>query len=116
MRRVFWMAVGAAAGATGTVWAQRNVRSRLEERTPAQLAGQVAGAVAGQGVRAAGRGMAVMGRNVAAAVNEGRQAAGEREVELRRSLEVSASTRPVGGRGRSGARRAPAAGAPAARR
>ena len=34
MRRLFWLGVGAIAGASGTVWAERKVRSRLEQLGP----------------------------------------------------------------------------------
>jgi hypothetical protein len=75
MRRLFWMGVGAAAGASGTVWAQRRVRAGLDELD------------AGQVVAVAGRGARSLGRTLAAAVAEGRSGMAEREMELRRQME-----------------------------
>jgi len=75
MRRLFWMGVGAAAGATGTLWAQRRVRAGLDELD------------AGQVVAVAGRGARSLGRTLAAAVAEGRSGMAEREMELRRQME-----------------------------
>lgn len=98
MKRLFWIGVGAAAGASGTVWAQRTVKARVEE-----LGADQAIAVAGRGARA-------VGRTVVAAVGEGRTAMADREVELRRRIlgedsvldlrppEVVPRHRPVGPR------------------
>ena len=74
MKRLFWMGVGAAAGASGTVWAQRKVRSQLDELG--------ADAV----VSAAGKGVRTVGRTVRAAINEGRTGMAEREIELKGRL------------------------------
>lgn len=71
MRRLFWMGVGMAAGASGTVWVERKVRSRLDALQPDHLA-----VVAGNRARAAGR-------SVLDAVAEGRGAMLEREAELK---------------------------------
>lgn len=75
MRRLFWMGVGAAAGASGTVWAQRRVRAGLDELGADQV------------VAVAGRGARRVGRTLAAAVAEGRSGMAERELELRRQME-----------------------------
>ncbi|MCP4434943.1 MAG: hypothetical protein GY812_05485 [Actinomycetia bacterium] len=74
MKRLFWMGVGAAAGASGTVWAQRKVRSSIDELGAEQV------------VAAAGRGARAMGRSVRAAVSEGRAGMVEREIELKGRL------------------------------
>jgi hypothetical protein len=76
MRRLFWLSVGAAAGATGTIWTQRKVREQLDELGP-----EHAVVVAGRGARA-------VGRRVVDAVGEGRSAMAEREVELRERFRV----------------------------
>ncbi|MCZ7628343.1 MAG: hypothetical protein M5U19_04445 [Microthrixaceae bacterium] len=56
MRRLFWMGVGAAAGASGTVWAQRRVRGAIEDLGAEAV------------VAAAGRGARTVARRVVAAV------------------------------------------------
>jgi hypothetical protein len=76
MRRLFWLTVGAAAGASGTMWTQRKVREQLEVLGP-----EHAVVVAGRGARA-------VGRRVVDAVGEGRSAMAAREVELRGRFQV----------------------------
>lgn len=71
MRRLFWLGVGAVAGASGTVWAERKVRSRLDQLAPDHL------------VVSAGNKARDVGRSVVDAVVEGRGAMREREDELR---------------------------------
>lgn len=95
MRRLFWMGVGAAAGASGTVWAQRRVRVAIEDLGAEQVV-----AVAGRGARA-------VARTVVSAVAEGREGMSERENQLRTRLHGTESrldlrrdgsrTRPRGG-------------------
>jgi len=101
MRRLFWLGVGAVAGASGTVWAERRVRAGLEALQPDHV------------VLAAGRRARGFGRAVADAVVEGRDAMREREAELRdrregRSVHDHAPSR--GTRHASGADRRHAAG------
>ena len=74
MKRLFWMGVGAAAGASGTIWAQRKVRDRIDDLGAEQV------------VSAAGRGARTVGRTVRAAVSEGRVGMAEREIELKGRL------------------------------
>lgn len=74
MRRLFWMGVGAAAGASSTVWVQRRVRERLDELGPEQV------------LAAAGRSARSVGRTVIAAVSEGRDGMTERELEMRQRI------------------------------
>ena len=74
MKRLFWMGVGAAAGASGTVWAQRKVRGHIDDLGADQV------------VSAAGRGVRTVGRTVRSALNEGRVGMAERELELRGRL------------------------------
>ena len=64
IKRVIWFGVGAAAGSVGTVWAERKVRSQLDRARPVNVA---------ESAR----------RAVRAALDEGRSAAREREIELR---------------------------------
>ncbi len=99
MRRLFWLGVGAVAGASGTVWAERKVRTRVEQLGPEHLA------------IAAGNRAREVGRSVVDAVVEGRDAMREREDELRgdrstwprsgppphRSVVAGSSTRPSTG-------------------
>lgn len=80
MRRLFWMGVGAAAGASGTVWAQRRVRGAIEDLGAEQV------------VAAAGKGARVVARTVVAAVGEGRDAMAQREQELRSRFHGAEST------------------------
>jgi hypothetical protein len=37
MRRLFWLGVGVVAGASGTVWAERKVRTQLDALAPDHL-------------------------------------------------------------------------------
>lgn len=96
MRRLFWMGVGAAAGASGTVWVQRRVRQGIEELGAEQVV-----AVAGRGARS-------VGRTVVAAVAEGRVGMAEREMELRQQMlgtEGAIDLRQRGARRRTGSGR-----------
>lgn len=104
MRRLFWLGVGAIAGASGTVWAERKVRARMDALAPDHL------------VVAAGHRARSVGRSVVDAVADGRGAMREREAELRsqydgpsRSERVrpapSAPTRPRNATWSSGASR-----------
>ena len=102
MRRLFWMGVGAVAGASGTIWAERKVRSQLDALAPDHLV-----VTAGNRARDAGR-------SVLDALAEGRDAMREREHELRdaspgargprpTSAHTHASGRDVASRSRGGA-------------
>ena len=63
-KRVIWFSVGAAAGAAGTVWTERTVKRQLERAKPSHV-------------------VHTARRAVRAAVDEGKVAAREREIELR---------------------------------
>jgi hypothetical protein len=63
-KRVVWFGVGAAAGTVGTVWAEHKVRSQIDRARPINVA---------ESAR----------RAVRVALQEGRTAAREREIELR---------------------------------
>ncbi len=81
MRRLFWLGVGAVAGASGTVWAERQVRERLDALSPDHL------------VVTAGNKARTVGRNVVDAVAEGRGAMREREAELRDARDTPGTAR-----------------------
>ena len=70
MRRLFWLGVGAAAGASGTIWTQRRIKEQMDNLGPETV------------VAVAGRGAKAIGRTVSAAISEGRAAMAEREDEL----------------------------------
>ena len=72
MRRLFWFGLGAATGASGTVWLERKVRARLEALQPDHLV-----------VTAQDRARSVS-RSVVDAVSEGRGVMRDRETQLRR--------------------------------
>ena len=91
MRRLFWLGVGAIAGASGTVWAERKVRSQLEMLGPDHL------------VVTAGNKARDVGRSVADAVAEGRGAMREREAQLRGTYDTPGRTSPVAHRAPTGA-------------
>jgi hypothetical protein len=87
VKRLVWFGMGAAAGSVGTVWTQRKVREQMEKATPSHLA-----TVATDATRR-------VGAAVRDAVTEGRQAANERENELRGRLEdgrIEKGTPPSG--------------------
>lgn len=73
-KRLFWLSVGAAAGFTGSVWAQRRVKRALERYLPDRVAHQV---------HASARSF---GADLRAAASEGRTAMREREESLRSHL------------------------------
>ena len=70
MKRLFWLGVGAVAGASGTIWAERKVRTQLDALQPDHL------------VVAAGNRAVAAGRNLVDAVLDGRDAMRERELQL----------------------------------
>lgn len=81
MKRLFWLGVGAVAGASGTVWAERKVRTQIEALQPDHLA------------VAAGNKAISVGRTVVDAVLDGRDAMREREFELRGRYDRPAARR-----------------------
>ena len=83
MRRLFWLGVGAVAGASGTIWTERKVRQRLDALQPDHLVVQ-----AGERARD-------VGRSVLDAVAEGRGAMRERELQLRDRLELRGADAPA---------------------
>lgn len=81
MRRLFWLGVGAVAGVSGTVWAERKVKAQLDALQPDAL------------VVTAGHKAKSVGRSVVDAVVEGRGAMREREAELKDHYGQSPSAR-----------------------
>ena len=73
-KRLTWFGIGAAAGATGYVWAQQRVRRELDALGPDHIVVVAA--------NQAGRVSKQAARTVAGAVVEGRSAMREREDEL----------------------------------
>lgn len=74
-KRVIWFSTGAAAGASGMVWAQRKVRAQLDRATPAHLV-----EVARDGAVGATNAVRDFVGDV---IGEGRSAARDREATLR---------------------------------
>ena len=83
MKRLFWLGVGAAAGAGGSLWAERKVRNQLDALAPDQLV-----------VRASKR-AGQAGRNLIDAVTDGREAMRSREDELRGRYQVRHPADPM---------------------
>jgi hypothetical protein len=77
MRRLFWLATGLGAGATGTILLSRWFQRQAERLAPPNLARQ-----AGRVVTAAGADLA---GTVATAIEAFREGMAEREAELRAS-------------------------------
>jgi hypothetical protein len=75
VRRLFWLLVGIVLGMGVTVWLLRALRIRVLESTPAGVAIEVGGSVRR------------LGADLRDAVDEGRLAMQEREVELRLRLD-----------------------------
>lgn len=70
-KRVVWFSVGAAAGASAAVWAEQQVRRKLDELGPEHV------------VSLAGRSARRVGQSILDAVADGRAVAADREDELR---------------------------------
>jgi hypothetical protein len=86
-KRVVWFGLGAAAGASGVVWAEQQVRRRLDDLGPDHV------------VQVAGRSARRLGRSVLDAVAEGRSTMLDTEDELRaRRDRRLAEGRPAEGR------------------
>lgn len=71
MRRLFWLTVGVAAGSTGTLWAERKIRERLEQLTPEHAATVVMDKAKDAG------------SNVMTAISRGRETMTDTERDLR---------------------------------
>ena len=82
-KRVTWFAVGAAAGAGGSLYARRKTRQAWERMQPTNVAKMAA-------VKARGA-----GRSVVDAVREGRSAMKEKEAELREVQDLRLAPQPA---------------------
>ncbi len=71
MRRIFWLAFGLGAGATGAVIASRWTRKQAKRVAPAALAREARG------------GLLELSKLVSASLEEGKRAMAEKERELR---------------------------------
>ncbi len=74
-KRLFWLSVGLTAGFGSSFWLMRTVRRTVERLTPERLTQDVVA-----GARS-------VGAELKAAVEEGRTAMRQREVELRAEIE-----------------------------
>ena len=70
-KRLFWLMIGAGLGFGVSFWVVRTVRQTLERYAPERMSADLAGAVR------------ELGKDIRAAVAEGREAMREREEELR---------------------------------
>jgi hypothetical protein len=77
-KRLFWLAVGIGFGFGVSFWVTRFLRETVSRYTPERVSGDLADALRG------------LGKDLRAAVSEGREAMREREDEIRAEL---ASTR-----------------------
>jgi hypothetical protein len=73
-KRLFWLIIGAGFGFGVSFWVVRFVRTTVERYTPERVSADLAGALRD------------LGKDLRAAVAEGRQAMREREAELREEL------------------------------
>lgn len=73
-KRLFWLVTGMAVGTGQTLWLMRRLRRTVDRYRPGRVTVNV------------GEGLGNLGRDVRAAVAEGRVAMNEREAELRARL------------------------------
>jgi hypothetical protein len=76
MKRIFWLALGLGAGATGAVLANRAVKKQAEKMAPANVA------------KSAQAGLVDLSKRVAESIAEGKKAMDEREREIREAQET----------------------------
>ena len=76
-KRVFWLAVGLGLGFGASFWLTRFVRQAAARYAPDRVWADVADA------------LRALGQDLRAAVAEGREAARQREAELRQGLETT---------------------------
>lgn len=81
-KRLFWLAVGTGLGFGASFWMMRMVRAQMARYSPEKVSADVAGAVR------------ALGRDLRAAVADGREAMREREAELRDALSGDRQTGP----------------------
>ncbi|MFP5375778.1 MAG: hypothetical protein ACLGIO_03210 [Acidimicrobiia bacterium] len=78
-RRLFWLTVGVGFGFGMSFWVSRMVRAKVARLSPDNVSAEVAGALRD------------LGRELRAAVAEGREAMREREADLRARIEAGAA-------------------------
>ena len=78
LKRLFWLLVGVGFGFGMSFWVTRLVRERIARYSPEHVSAELARAVRD------------LGRDLRAAVSEGRDAMREREAELRAEIEAGA--------------------------
>ena len=76
-KRLFWLIVGAAFGFGVSFWFMRFVRETVERYSPERVSSDLAGALRS------------LGRDIRAAVAEGREGMREAEADLRARIEQS---------------------------
>lgn len=81
LKRLVWLVIGAGFGFGMSFWVLRAVRQTLERYRPERMSADVAGALRD------------LGKDLRAAVAEGREAMREREAELRAAIEGEARGR-----------------------
>ena len=74
-KRLFWLLAGAGFGFGVSFWVMRFVRETMQRYTPERVSADLAGALRD------------LGKDLRAAVAEGRDAMREREAEIRHELE-----------------------------
>jgi hypothetical protein len=74
-KRLFWLVIGAGFGFGVSFWVTRFVRQTVNRYSPERVSGDLADAIRG------------FGKDIRAAVEEGREAMREKELELRDRLE-----------------------------
>lgn len=82
-KRLFWLTVGVAFGATAAVLLTRVVRRSVDRYAPETLADNLAEALRG------------LGTDIRAAVAEGREAMADREAELRAEIRSAPGPAPT---------------------
>jgi hypothetical protein len=83
VRRLFWIAVGLGAGATGAIIASRWTRRQVQKAKPAAIAREAKG------------GLLDLSKLVAESIEEGKRAMDERERELRATHDVPSRPTPA---------------------
>ena len=85
-KRLFWLMVGLGLGFGASFWFMRFVRSTIERYSPDRVSNDLAAAVRG------------FGKELRAAVSDGREAMRDREIEIRDEI-TSGNGRSNGNRG-----------------
>ena len=81
-KRLFWLVIGAGFGFGMSFWVMRTVRATVERWSPERVSEDLSDALRS------------LGKDLRAAVAEGREAMREREAELRAELDRRPALRP----------------------